>query len=259
MSKSGIQSNRGDGYQTLVAFEWALTVLSDPDYQWLEVDSVTWQVDDVVIGKADGTKICCQCKKNQTAHRAWSISDLADELHKASSLLASDPKTVVRFYSRSDFGELAALREYSTNYANESAYSVNMGQAHEQTDASLKRLLFKQAPNLSSYEFLRRTTFETSRELDRMETLLHERLRQLASNPSAAYNALWTCLDHLGMRVNGNNSQSARYTASTDQSRPQSPTGQSRCNADSTHGHSGSPYFIPKYLRHRSYMAQRHW
>lgn len=209
MSKSGIQSNRGDGYQTLVAFEWALTVLSDPDYQWLEVDSVTWQVDDVVIGKADGTKICCQCKKNQTAHRAWSISDLADELHKASSLLASDPKTVVRFYSRSDFGELAALREYSTNYANESAYSVNMGQAHEQTDASLKRLLFKQEPNLSSYEFLRRTTFETSRELDRMETLLHERLRQLASNPSEAYNALWTCLDHLGMRVNGNNSQSA--------------------------------------------------
>ena len=99
MSKSGIQSNRGDGYQTLVAFEWALTVLSDPDYQWLEVDSVTWQVDDVVIGKSDGTKICCQCKKNQTGHRAWSISDLADELHKASSLLASNPKTVVRFSS----------------------------------------------------------------------------------------------------------------------------------------------------------------
>jgi adenylylsulfate kinase-like enzyme len=209
MSKSGIQSNRGDGYQTLVAFEWALTVLSDPDYQWLEVDSVTWQVDDVVIGKADGTKICCQCKKNQTGHRAWSISDLADELHKASSLLASDPKTVVRFYSRSDFGVLAALREYSTNYADESAYSVNMGQAHGQTEASLKRLLVKQATSLSSYEFLRRTTFETSPELDRMETLLHERLRQLASNSSAAYNALWTRLDHLGMRVNGNNSQSA--------------------------------------------------
>lgn len=209
MSKSGIQSNRGDGYQTLVAFEWALTVLSDPDYQWLEVDSVTWQVDDVVVGKADGTRICCQCKKNQTAHRAWSISDLADELHKASSLLGSDPKTVVRFYSRSDFGELAALREYSTNYADESAYSVNLGQAHGKTNASLKRLLVKQAPNLASYEFLRRTTFETSPELDRMETLLHERLRQLASNPSAAYNALWTRLDQLGMRVDGNNGQTA--------------------------------------------------
>jgi len=209
MSKSGIQSNRGDGYQTLVAFEWALTVLSDPDYQWLEVDSVTWQVDDVVIGKTDGTKICCQCKKNQTAYRAWSISDLADELRKASSLLASDPQTVVRFYSRSDFGELAALREYSTSYADESAYCVNLGQAHGNTNASLKCLLLKQAPTLSSYEFLCRTTFETSPELDRMETLLHERLRQLASNPSAAYDALWTRLDQLGMRVNGNGHSSA--------------------------------------------------
>ena len=209
MSKSGIQSNRGDGYQTLVAFHWALTVLSDPDYQWLEVDSVMWSVDDVVIGKVDGTKICCQCKKNQTEFKAWSIADLADELHKASSLLASDPKAVVRFYSRSAFGELAALREYSTNYADESAYRVNLGKAHGQTDANLKRLLVKQAPNLSTYEFLRRTTFEPSPELDRMETLLHERLRQLASNPSAAYNALWTRLDHLGMRVNGNNGQSA--------------------------------------------------
>lgn len=63
MSKAGIQSNRGDGYQTLVAFDWALTVLSDPDYQWLETDSVKWLVDDVVIGRTDGTRICCQCKK----------------------------------------------------------------------------------------------------------------------------------------------------------------------------------------------------
>ena len=70
MSKAGIQSNRGDGYQTLVAFDWALTVLSNPEYQWIEVDSVTWSVDDVVIGKVDGTKICCQCKKNQTAFKA---------------------------------------------------------------------------------------------------------------------------------------------------------------------------------------------
>ena len=209
LSKSGIQSNRGDGYQTLVAFDWALTVLSDPDYQWLEVDSVGWLVDDVVIGKTDGTKICCQCKKNQTAHKAWSISDLADELRKASSLLASDPNAKVRFYSRSAFGELAALREFSTNYADESAYSVNLGKAHGQTDASLRGLLVKQTPNLSSYQFLCRTTFEISPELDRMETLLHERLRGLASRPSAAYDSLWRRLDQLGMRVNGSSGKTA--------------------------------------------------
>lgn len=209
MSKAGIQSNRGDGYQTLVAFDWAISVLSDPSYEWIEVDSVTWSVDDVVIGKVDGTKICCQCKKNQTAFKAWSMADLVDELNKASSLLTSDPKAVVRFYSRSAFGELAALREYSTNYADESAYRSNLGNSHEQTDANLKRLLVKQAPNLSTYEFLRRTTFETSPELDRIETLLRERLRQVASSPSAAYAALWRRLDQLGMRVNGDNGQSA--------------------------------------------------
>ena len=131
MSKAGIQSNRGDGYQTLVALEWALTVLSDPEYQWLEVDSVTWLVDDVVIGKADGSKVCCQCKKNQTAFKAWSIADLSDELHKAKSLLANDGMASVRFYSRNNFGDLEALREFSTSYADESAYQANqIGRAH---------------------------------------------------------------------------------------------------------------------------------
>lgn len=209
MSKAGIQSNRGDGYQTLVALEWALTVLSDPEYQWLEIDSVTWSVDDVVIGKSDGSKVCCQCKKNQTAFKAWSIADLSDELQKANSLLANDGTASVRFYSRNNFGDLAALREFSTSYANEFAYRANLGKAHQQTDTQLENLLAKQAPKLSTYTFLRRTIFEVSPDLDRMQILLHERLRRLASNPSAAYNSLWTRLDCLGMRVSGNGHNSA--------------------------------------------------
>lgn len=209
MSKAGIQSNRGDGYQTLVAFDWALTVLCDPDYQWLEVDSTTTSVDDVVIGKVDGAKICCQCKKNQTLHKAWSIADLADELRKACSLLTSDSKAAVRFYSRSAFGELAALREFSTNYADESTYQTNLGKAHRVTDTELGKLIVIQAPSFSTYQFLQRTTFEISSELERMQTILLERLRQLVSNPSAAYNALWIRLDHLGMRVNGNGQSAA--------------------------------------------------
>ncbi|MBW8306035.1 MAG: AAA family ATPase [Thiobacillus sp.] len=209
MSKAGIQSNRGDGYQTLVAFDWALTVLTDPDFQWLEVDSVVPPVDDVVIGKVDGTTICCQCKKNQTLHKAWSIADLADELRKACSLLASDSEAAVRFYSRSAFGDISALREFSVNYADESTYQTNLGKAHRKTDTELGNLLIKQAPSLSTYQFLKRTTFVITDELDRLESLLLERLRQLASNHSAAYTALWTRLDHLGMRVNGNGQSTA--------------------------------------------------
>jgi hypothetical protein len=203
MSKAGIQSNRGDGYQTLVAFDWALSVLSDPDFQWLEVDSVTASVDDVVIGKGDGTRICCQCKKNQTLHNAWSIADLGDELRKACSLLTSDSKAAVRFYSRSAFGDLSALREYSTNYADESTYQTNLGKAHRKTDTALGNLFAKQVPSLSTYQFLQRTTFVITEELDRLETLLLERLRPLVSNHLAAYTVLWTRLDHLGMRMTG--------------------------------------------------------
>lgn len=206
MSIAGIRSNRGDGYQTLVAFDLALTVLSDPDFQWIEIDSVTYSlVDDVVIGKTDGTQICCQCKKNQIDFKVWTITDLADELGKASSLLASNKNAEVRFYSRSPFGALAKLREHSTTQANEVGYRTSLGKEHQKTDADLAQLLSNQAPHLSTYEFLRRTTFETSQELDRMEALLLERLRYMACNPKVAYDTLWTRLDQLGARMEGSN------------------------------------------------------
>ena len=209
MSKAGIQSNRGDGYQTLVAFDWALTVLSAPEFEWIEIDAATLPVDDVVIGKTDGSKICCQCKKNQTLHKAWSVADLSDELQKVGQLLTSEPKASVRFYSRSPFGELASLREFSTTYPDELSYRANLGKATGETNAQLEILFAKQVPSLSTYDFLRRTTFEGGQELDSMERLLHERLRLLASNPQAAFDALWTRIDHLGMRADNHNGQNA--------------------------------------------------
>jgi hypothetical protein len=209
MSKAGIQSNRGDGFQTLIAFDWALNVLDDPEFEWLEVDAATLPVDDVVIGKKDGSMICCQCKKNQTLHTAWSVTDLADEIQKASQLLSNEPTVSVRFYSRSPFSELSALREFSTNYPDESSYQANLGKATKATDIQLKTVISKISSTLSTYEFLRRTTFEIRGELDSMEILLRERLRRLASNPDAAFNAFWTHLDLLGMRADSHNGQNA--------------------------------------------------
>lgn len=190
MSIAGIRSNRGDIYQNLVAFDWALTVLSDPEFQCLEIDSTTYLVDDVVISKSDGTLICCQCKKNQTDFRAWSIADLADELDKASLVLARSPQVKVRFYSRSEFGAIAKLSEYSILYANEADYRANLTQEHIKTDADLAARIAAQTHDLSTYEFLRRTSFETTPNYDRLEALLRERLRQLASNSDVAFNAL---------------------------------------------------------------------
>ena len=209
MSIAGVRSNRGDSYQTLVAFDWALTVLSNPDYQWLEVDSVALLVDDVVVGKSDGTKICCQCKKNQIDYKAWAIADLADELDKVNRLLANDSQAQVCFYSRSPFGALAKLREHSTTQADETSYRASLSPEHQKTDAALAKQLVTQTTNLSTYEFLRRTQFETSPELDRMEALLRERLRYMACNPNTAYDSLWTRLVQLGARLESGSSVSA--------------------------------------------------
>lgn len=209
MSISGIRSNRGDGYQTLVAFDWALTVLSDGNYQWLETDSITYLVDDVVIGKADGTLVACQCKKNQIDFKAWSITDLSDELDKAARLINQNRVAEVRFYSRNNFGELEKLKEHSATQHDESSYQGSLTIANQKTDTALSQLLSTAAPGLSTYEFLRRTDFETSSTLDRMESQLRERLRSMASNPDAAFDALWVHLDKLGARMSSNASSAS--------------------------------------------------
>lgn len=216
MSIAGIRSNRGDGYQTMVAFDWALTVLSDPECLWLEIDSITYSVDDVVVGKADGTLIACQCKKNQTDFKAWSIADLADELDKASKLLGNNQNAEVRFYSRNNFGDLAKLREHSSTQNGEISYQTSLGKEHQATDAALTARLATSAPSLSSYEFLRRTKFVTSDELERMVELLRERLRNMTSNTDAAFNALWGHLDQLGARMGGDSTSATRHRLTKD-------------------------------------------
>lgn len=216
MSIAGIRSNRGDGYQTLVAFDWALTVLSDPDYLWLEIDSITYSVDDVVVGKADGKLIACQCKKNQTDFRAWSIADLAEELDKACGFLCKNQNAEVRFYSRNNFGDLAKLREHSSTQNDEASYQTSLGKELAATDVTLAARLYRSAPSFSVYEFLRHIKFVTSDELERMVDLLRERLRNMATNPDAAFDALWKHLDQLGARMGGNSTSAIQQRLTTD-------------------------------------------
>lgn len=208
MSIAGIRSNRGDVYQTLVAFDWALTVLSNQDFQWIEIDSITYSVDDVVIGKSDDTLIACQCKKNQTDFKAWSITDLADELDKACYFLANNQSAKVRFYSRNNFGDLAKLKEHSSTQPDEASYQASLGKEQQAIDRNLSQRLATSTPILSVFEFLCRTSFVTSDDLDRMEELLHERLRNIVSNPDSAFAALWAHLDKLGARTGGNSASS---------------------------------------------------
>jgi hypothetical protein len=216
MSIAGIRSNRGDGYQTLVAFDWALTVLSDPNCLWIEIDSTRYSVDDVVVGKADGALIACQCKKNQPDFKAWSIVDLADELDKAASLLGKQQGVEVRFYSRSNFGALAKLREHRTTQSDEPSYQASLGKEHEAIDAALKKQLAVSAPGLSTYEFLHRTQFEISHEFPRMKELLHERLRYISTNVDVAFDALWTTLAQLGARMGQDGTSAIQHRLTKD-------------------------------------------
>ncbi|ROP62015.1 ATPase family protein associated with various cellular activities (AAA) [Enterobacter sp. BIGb0383] len=209
MSVAGIRSNRGDFYQKLVAFDWALEVLSNQDFQWIGIDSVLYSVDDVVVGKTDGTCIACQCKKNQAGFKAWTITDLADEIDKVATLLANDPKIIVRFYSRSNFGDLAKLREYSLTQVDESSYQQSLGKEQRSIDRDLSVRLVGISPSLSTFEFLNRTNFVTSEDFDRMEEDLRNRLGKIVSNPGIAFDALWISLDKLGARISSSNSSSA--------------------------------------------------
>jgi len=207
MSLSGVRSNRGDGYQTLVAFDWALDVLTNDKYAYLEIDSTALDarglpiaVDDVVIGLADGGKICCQSKKNQTHFESWSVADLKDELNKSARLMSGDPKSRVRFYTRGNFGAIAKLQEHAATQANSIAYEKSLTKEHRKTNTDLAASITTSC-GLSTYEFLQRTSFESTRELDRMQDLINERLVRLVSNAEGAFDALWTRLDKLGSRI----------------------------------------------------------
>ena len=78
-------------------------------------------------------------------------------------------------------------------------------------------LITSKVSNLSTYEFLQRISFEITSDFDRMEDLLRERLRQMASNSDAAFNALCIRLDKLGGRLeDGNLSASTQHRLTKD-------------------------------------------
>lgn len=224
MSLAGVRSNRGDGYQTLVAFDWALSILAGDNYQWLEIDSTSLDasetpisVDDVVIRLSDGSMICCQCTKNQKDFQAWSVGDLGDELAKAAQFLGDNPKSQVKFYTRGNFGALAKLREYLVTQPDEAAYQQNLTVVHQKTDAALAKHISGLA-GLGVYELLSYTTFESTPDIERMQELLMERLTRLASNAENAFHALWTRLDMLGARIasNGTSAQPSHRLSKAD-------------------------------------------
>lgn len=201
MSQAGIYSNMGDEYQLLTAIDWAITILNSDNFQWLEVDSTQWDVDDVVIGLTNGQIICCQCKKNQPEHKSWSFSDIKDELIKAIKTLSGDPRTQACFYSRTPFGNLSTLKEYSNTQPNQKSYYANLGKKKGDLDIKFKELLKEQKSNLSTFEFLGRCNFLMTKGFPETHRELPERLKNLVNNPEIAINALYQHISRLGSRT----------------------------------------------------------
>ncbi len=216
MSVAGIYSNRGDYYQALIALEWALSVLESSEYQWLEIDSIEFKVDDIVIGKTDGSFICCQCKKNQTDFKAWSLTDLSDELNKAFSLLGNHENVFIQFYSRDSFGELAKLKEHSRIYSDENSYYMSLPAKLQDTDAELSQKIVDHGLRISSYQFIKSIKFETTPDYGGIEAKLHERLRYMVSSSDTVYNALWNRLSKLSARSDNDASASTLHRLTKD-------------------------------------------
>lgn len=211
MSLAGVRSNRGDGYQTLIAFDWALKIISDHTntYQWLEVDSTSLDttgqpiaVDDIVIGLANGGFIGCQCKKNQPNFESWKIKELGDELKKAGQFLRDNTNSRVSFYTRGNFGAIAKLREHSLPQPNQQAYIASLTKEHQLNNSELERYL----SGIDSLEFLQRCEFDQTQELSALRNWLMDRLGFLVSNVKVAFMALWHALDWLGLRGDNNDS-----------------------------------------------------
>jgi hypothetical protein len=219
MSVAGVRSNRGDVYQTLIALGWVVQLILDADVQSIEVDATASTgaasppVDDVVVTYNDGRKICCQCKKNETDFKLWSVASLKDELLKAAHQLADNPTTLVRFYSRSPFGELAKLREAAQLQRDYASFVASLTSEHAATVGALRQAwATAQFRAGFEYEFLRRVDFITTGPYEDLEKEQVQTLARVATSAPTVYEALWNAVDKAGARVKTTTSAAATET-----------------------------------------------
>ena len=148
MSIAGKRSSLGDEYQLRVALHWLIRLLKDNTIQSIQVNSTglpgedfSVTVDDIVVLYPNGDAWFIQAKKNQTNHRAWSFSDLKDELYKARDQLESRANSQVIFYSRSPFGDFASLVENCKHFPEYSAFHRKADQNQRESLKTLAKLL----------------------------------------------------------------------------------------------------------------------
>lgn len=204
MSTAGIYSNKGDYYQTLVALDWAIKVWLDDDYLSVAVDSTSEEVDDIVV-ETTAKKICCQCKKNETNFKSWTIASLGKEFDRFIKTVATDDNAIVYFYSRSPVSDLQKLQEFANLFAAESEYKAKLTKEHQITDEALNSKIKELECNISVFSFLQRARFETSKSIENMEADLKLAISAHTTQIDAAFDSLSQKIEKLGARVASGN------------------------------------------------------
>lgn len=226
MSLAGKRSNRGDGYQVAVAAWEVLSLIDEGADASLELDATfllgdgkAIAVDDIVLTRADGSKVCFQSKKNQPNFSAWKVGDLADELVKVGDVLAAEPTVTARFVSRGDFGELAKLIELARTLSDETSFraaiGANLKGAASQLDDYWQGHFSGGLHSL--HTFLTRIRCTPMGEIEDIQALTKERLRRLVSRADDAFNAIWTTLDNLGANVSAGHATAFRSRITRDE------------------------------------------
>ncbi len=182
MSIAGVRSWRGDEFQLRVALNYLIRVLAG-DLAGLQVESVglpgydeAIEVDDVVALLFGDSREYVQVKKNQQEYESWKLRDrvFRTELVSARDQLERDATGVVRFFSRSPFGELQKLKEEADPCPDLAAFKRNVGQGVAASLSELAAIL--ERSETQTLDLVRRIRFGAVRGFDDWDA---ENLREL--------------------------------------------------------------------------------
>lgn len=202
MSRSAVESHKGDRYQNLLAAEYIADMVDEkgePKIIRIEIESTRVledgpiEVDDFIIHYESGRKTYCQCKKNQTDRRDWTIHGLGKELNKAWRLFKNaDDIESIDFYSQDGFGDLKKLAEESRSYPDIQSFihsAIDNNGTINSIYQKLKGGLDIQGEDAELWKFLKTLFFRTrEQETIRKCTLLH--LASIVTNADAALDAV---------------------------------------------------------------------
>lgn len=211
MSKSAIESHRGDGYQNLLAAKYISLMMDEKDGKsitQIEIETTrsigneSIKVDDFIVHYKTGKRSYCQCKKNQKERKNWTIRSLHNELEKAWNLYkkATDIESIL-FFSQNEFGELALLQDTVAIYTDYESF-LNASRSDE-IHVIYNKLLTSldiSREDERVWGFLQVISFNLVIWPD-IEENIRLRLAKIATNQSAAYDAITKLVINANTRV----------------------------------------------------------